>query len=220
MPKSGRISRRRVLEASIAWSAMAVAPGIVRAQVTRRTPAQILGPFYPVNKPTDQDADLTQISGRAGRAAGQVLYLNGTVATRFGVPIPGANIEIWQANAHGRYTHVSDRNPAPLDPNFEGYASLVTDAQGAFQFKTIKPAGYPEDSGAMRAPHIHFDVTGKVNRLVTQLFFDGEALNETDRFLKTAGANQNRLIAKLEPASDGFEKGSLIARWQIVLDEG
>ena len=90
----------------------------VLTQGSGRTPDQILGPFYPVVKPPHQGADLTSIPGRPGRAAGQVIHLTGRVVNPNGQPVQGARMEIWQANTHGRYTHPSDHNPAPLDPIF------------------------------------------------------------------------------------------------------
>jgi protocatechuate 3,4-dioxygenase beta subunit len=149
-----------------------------------------------------------------------VIELSGRVINRNGRPVAGARIEIWQANTHGRYTHPSDRNPAPLDPNFEGFAVLKTDAEGRYRFTSIKPGAYPEDSGALRAPHIHFDILGATNRTVTQMYFAGEALNQTDRFLATAGANRERLIVAFQPASAGLPEAPLIGQWDIVLDEG
>ena len=222
LDREGRLSRREVIRrcglGAIGWASGA---GIGAAQQEiRRTPTQVLGPFYPVVKPVDQDADLTVIGGRATRAAGQVIELAGRVITRRGRPVAGARIEIWQANTHGRYTHPSDRNPAPLDPNFDGYALLTTDAEGRYRFTTIKPGSYPEDSGAIRAPHIHFDVLGRTNRLVTQMYFAGEPLNETDRFLATAGRNRERLIVPFSPAATAGTTNRLAGNWEIVLDEG
>ena len=91
-----------------------------------------------------------------------------------GEPIPGARVEIWQANTYGRYTHPGDTNPAPLDPNFEGYGVQITDAEGRYRFKTIKPGAYPAAQGWTRPPHIHFKVETKTNWLVTQMYFYGE----------------------------------------------
>ncbi len=216
----GRVSRRELLRAG-GLGAFAWVSGAQRsdAQEVRRTPAQILGPFYPVSKPADQDADLTLIRGRTTRAAGQVVELSGQVINRRGRPLAGVRMEIWQANMHGRYTHQSDRNTSPLDPNFEGYALLTTDKDGRYRFTTIKPGAYPEDSGVLRAPHIHFDVLGHTNRLVTQMYFAGESLNDTDRFLATAGRNRERLIVPFsETAADGARR--LQGQWDIVLDEG
>lgn len=220
----GRVSRRRVLEMSAAAGGLALLGNagalLAKTPMPGRTPAQILGPFYPVLKPLDQDADLTVVRGRTGRALGLPLHVTGRVLNMKGKPVDGARIEIWQANAAGRYTHPSDRNQAPLDPNFEGYALLKTDAEVRYRFKTIKPGAYPGDSGTMRPPHIHFDVAGKINRIVTQMYFAGEPLNDTDRFLQTAGANRGRLLVALEPPARDLEPESRLIRWDIVLDEG
>ena len=216
-----RFSRRALLRLSGMGGILLAAGGAqVAAQPARRTPSQVLGPFYPVVKPRDQDADLTTVAGSSGRAAGVVIEIAGRVINRQGQPVGGARIEIWQANAHGRYAHPSDRNPAPLDPHFEGFAVLKTDAEGRYRFTTIKPGAYPEESGVMRAPHIHFDVLGRTNRLVTQMYFAGEPLNETDRFLRTVGANGDRLIATVARTAGRPETEPLAGNWDIVLDEG
>jgi protocatechuate 3,4-dioxygenase, beta subunit len=221
MSTHDRVSRREVLRMSLVAGVFAsTGVGTAIAQALRRTPAQVLGPFYPVVKPLDQDADLTVVAGKTGRAAGQVIHVMGRVINRQGQPVKGARLEIWQANAQGRYTHPSDSNRAPLDPNFQGYAALVTDTEGRYRFKTIKPGAYLGDSGAMRAPHIHFDVRGEVNRIVTQMYFAGESWNDSDRFLATAGVNRERLIVQLRPASEGLEPDSMVGAWDIVLDEG
>jgi protocatechuate 3,4-dioxygenase beta subunit len=191
----------------------------VIAEALQQTPAQGFGPFYPLTKPLDQDADLTIVAGRTGRASGQVIHVMGRVLNRSGEPLQDTRIEIWQANARGRYAHPNDRNPAPLDPNFQGYGSLTTDSLGRYRFKTIKPGAYG-DSGFMRAPHIHFDVRGRVNRIVTQMYFSGEPLNAKDWLLLRAGAASDRLIVRLEAPLSGMESDSLLASWDIVLDEG
>jgi protocatechuate 3,4-dioxygenase beta subunit len=190
------------------------------AQVPRRTPDQILGPFYPVVKPLHQGADLTIIPGKPGRAAGQVIHVMGQVVNAQEKPVQGARVEVWQGNTHGRYTHPSDHNPAPLDPNFEGFAVLITDAEGRYRMKTIKPGAYPAGPDRMRPPHIHFDVTGKSNRLVTQMYFAGEPLNDKDPYLQGAGEGKERLIVSLRPPTQGLEPDSLVAMWDIVLEKG
>ncbi len=211
-------SRRELLRLASA-AAAGLNPTAASAQTIRRTPSQILGPFYPVRKPSDQDADLTTVAGRNGRAAGQLIEVTGRVINRHGEPVAGARIEIWQANTHGRYTHSSDRNAAPLDPNFEGYALLTTDSEGKYRFRSIKPGAYPEDSGIMRAPHIHFDVLGRSNRLVTQMYFAGEPLNDTDRIIQTAAANRHRLIVAFERSASTAQQ-ALVGSWDIVLEDG
>src|SRR4029077_18840069 len=92
---------------------------------------------------------------RPDRAKGQVLNVAGKVLDVWGEPVRNAKIEIWQANTYGRYTHPSDTNLAPLDPNFEGSAVLTTDTNGRYRFKTIKPAAYPTGPNTMRPAHIH-----------------------------------------------------------------
>ena len=216
------MSRRHLLGLAVAGGGLAMAGGVraVFAQALRRTPDQILGPFYPVVKPLDQDADLTTIAGKPGRAEGQVIHVMGRVVTVAGHPVPGARLEIWQANTHGRYTHPSDTNPAPLDPHFEGFAVLTTDAEGRYRFKTIKPGAYPAGPDRMRPPHIHFEVTGQSNRLVTQLYFAGEPLNDTDPFLQGVGPNKERLIVPLGPPTPELEPDARVAVWDIVLAQG
>jgi protocatechuate 3,4-dioxygenase beta subunit len=184
------------------------------------TPSTILGPFYPLHKPRDGDSDLTHIAGRRTRAQGQVLHIAGRVLNVRGTPIAGARVELWQANAVGRYNHHSDRNPAPLDPNFQGYGVQVTDREGRFRFTTIKPGPYPVDDVRVRSPHIHFEVTGRTDRRVTQLFFGGEPLNEQDFVLQAAFPNRELLIADLLAPPPDLDPQSRVIRWDIVLPNG
>ncbi|MBI5739098.1 MAG: protocatechuate 3,4-dioxygenase [Nitrospirae bacterium] len=213
------LSRRQLLTASLFLYGVLWAGPLksLRAQPERRpTPEQVMGPFYPVIKPSDLDADLTVISGRPGKARGQVIYVSGLVLDLKDDPVAGARVEIWQANTYGRYRHPGDKNPASLDPDFEGYGVQITDAEGRYRFKTIKPGAYPATKEWTRPPHIHFIVTGKSNRLVTQMYFDGEPLNKTDMLLKDT-PNKELLITKLTPPSKDMEPGALAALWDIVL---
>ena len=165
----GELGRREILKMStiLAASGFVFAPKLAIAQAALlRTPGQILGPFYPLGE-LPQTADLTQISGRSHRAQGQVLNVMGRVLNLAGEPVRNARVEVWQANTYGRYTHPSDPNPVPLDPNFEGTALLTTDSEGRYRFKTIKPAAYPAGPNLMRPAHIHFQVSGRQDRLVT-----------------------------------------------------
>jgi protocatechuate 3,4-dioxygenase beta subunit len=184
----------------------------------RRTPEQILGPFYPLSE-MPQTTDLTRLPGRSGRAEGQILNVMGKVLNLSGEPVRNAKVEIWQANSHGRYTHPSDPNPAPLDPNFDGFAVLATDAEGRYRFTTIKPAAYPTGPNSMRPAHIHFQVTGKQDRLVTQLYFEGDPYNATDPFLNSAGRKEMLLTKILDPTPD-LEAGSKLVMFDIVLYKG
>jgi protocatechuate 3,4-dioxygenase, beta subunit len=118
-----------------------------------------------------------------------VLNVAGKVLNVRGEPVRDAKIEIWQANTYGRYTHPSDTSLAPLDPNFEGAAVLTTDMNGQYRFKTIKPAAYPTGPNTMRPAHIHFQVSGRQDRLVTQMYFEGDPYNETDPFPSRTAAS-------------------------------
>jgi len=216
------MSRRQMLGLALGANALALAGSWshAHAETLKRTPGQILGPFYPLDKPPAQTIDLVALPGRPGRAQGQVIHVTGRVLNVDGKPVSGARVEIWQANKWGRYRHPSDTNPAPLDPNFDGFAAQVTDAEGRYRFKTIKPAAYPTGPDSMRPPHIHFEVTGRMDRLVTQMYFAGESLNDKDPFLQSAGAGKERLIVNLQPPSSGLDADSLLAVWDIVVYHG
>ena len=137
------ISRRRMLAAGGAGLTGLVAAAPLRAaEQLAFTVNQTIGPFYPVERPLDQDADLTIVRGRRGAAKGQVIEVSGRVLDPDGRPIPGARIDLWQANAAGRYAHPGDKNPAPLDPEFQGSARLVADGEGRYRFRTILPGAY------------------------------------------------------------------------------
>jgi len=208
-----RVAALGVLAVSGPWSAA------IAQSRTMPTPDQILGHFYPVKKPADGGTDLTRLSGKNGAAEGEVIYVMGRVLNMNGEPVSGAQLEVWQATAGGRYVHPSDRNPAPLDPNFEGYANVVADAEGRYGFKTIKPGAYPVGGGWVRPPHIHFDVRGQFNRLVTQMYFADEALNGKDPLLQASWAKES-LIAQVLPPTDKEEADAQLVVWDIVLIQG
>ena len=216
------LSRRHVLGMAIAAGGFTVSGALssVFAEALKRTPGEILGPFYPVIRSVEKTADLTTLPGKPGRAAGQLMYVMGRVLNAQGQPLKGVRVELWQANTHGRYTHPSDTNPAPLDPSFEGFAMQDTDAEGRYRFKTIKPGAYPATPTWMRPPHLHFEVTGKINRMITQMYFPGEALNDKDLLLQNVRANKEGLIAKVVPPTSDVEPDSRIVVWDIVLDKG
>jgi protocatechuate 3,4-dioxygenase beta subunit len=221
-------SRRQLLQMAIGVGGVALTglANLAFAQEARRvfTPPLTLGPFYPMVKPLDQDADLTAVlAGKRTRAQGKVIHLMGRVLNLKGEPVSGAKVEIWQADTHGRYSHLSDPNPAPLDPNFQGYGVQTTDAQGRYRFKTIKPGGYPGfvPGIGMRTPHIHFDVSGKIDRLVTQMFFPDEPLNEQDVILQSLkGPGKEAVFAKPMPSTKEIEAGAMSLVWDIVLLKG
>ena len=183
------------------------------------TPPQIVGPFYPISERPDLAADLARPSGSASEAQGQLLYVTGRVLTSSGEPVAHARIDVWQANAAGKYRHPSDANPAPLDPNFRGFARLMTDASGRYSFRTIKPGRYPTAEGDIRPPHIHFAVEGRFDRLVTQLYFAGEPENQTDRWLNAAPRPEQLIVALHAPALH-LESHALVAHFDIIVPSG
>jgi len=170
--------------------------GLTAATVARRsraaaplavTPQEMLGPFYPEHPLPDHDFDLTRIRGHNARAHGESIELVGRVLRRDGTPVANAIVEVWQANAAGRYRHPNDTNTAPLDPDFQGYARLLSGKDGSFRVITVKPGSYPAPIG-MRAPHVHFDVQSRNCRLSAQMYFPGEPLNDRDPLLSTLAA--------------------------------
>lgn len=219
-------SRRRWLELMLATGggvATGSLSGLFAQTPTRpETPNMVLGPFYPQVKPADQDRDLTLIRGRHTQASGQVIYLEGRVVNQRGEPVRKARVELWQTNSHGRYAHQSDPNiAAPLDPNFQGFAVQFTNNQGRFWFKTIKPGPYPSRERTwMRAPHIHFDIQGRLDRKITQLYFPNEPLNDQDRLLQTVRGDRNALMGEVAPAGSLGNPGDLLVRWDIILASG
>lgn len=174
------------------------------------TPAQTMGPFYPVRLPPDSDADLTRVQGRSQRALGQVIEVFGRVLDAGGAPLPGAKVEIWQANAVGRYDHPGDNNRAPLDPNFQGFGTIAADTEGRYRFRTIKPAPY---SG--RTAHIHYQIGAGRRQLVTQLYFPGEP-NERDSVFRGL-RDPASVTAKSVPLPADGEAGALAFVFDIVL---
>jgi protocatechuate 3,4-dioxygenase beta subunit len=208
-----KISRRELMTGAAAVTAL---PALAQLQ---ETPLQTIGPFYPADRPGDGDADLTTIKGKPGRAKGEILYVAGRVLNPKGEPVPGARIEIWQCNAAGKYGHGADTNTAPLDPNFSGFGVVTADKDGRYRFKTIKPGAYPISKTAWRPPHIHVDVAGKQSRIISQIYFPGEPLNEKDSIYKQT-RNVDRLIAKIVAPEKNMEPDAKIALWDIVLNRG
>jgi protocatechuate 3,4-dioxygenase beta subunit len=214
----GDLARRELLKMSavVAAAGMAGSSNVAGAETQlQRTPGQILGPFYPV-KELPQTSDLTRLPGHSTRVQGQVLNVMGRVLNLSGEPVANAKIEVWQANSNGRYTHPSDTNPAPLDPNFDGCAVFTSDSEGRYRFKTI---AYPAGPNLIRPSHIHFQVTGRQDRLVTQMYFEGDPYNATDPFLNSAPV-KNILMTKMLDPSPEFEPDSKMVLWDIVVYKG
>ena len=160
------------------------------------------GPGPAVSALSSEDADLTQNMATGGEAIGERIIVAGRVLDEQGAPVPNTLIEIWQANAAGRYRHRVDQHHAPLDPNFLGFGRCLTDAEGVYRFVTIRPGAYPWENheNAWRPPHIHFSLFGPawVSRLVTQMYFPGDPLLELDPIFNSVptDAARERLIAR------------------------
>jgi protocatechuate 3,4-dioxygenase beta subunit len=206
------VSRRAAL-IGIGSSALLL-PGMARAQL-KPTPTADIGPFYPIVRGPDEDGDLTMIGRSAKRAIGQVIEVSGRVIDKAGRAVPGARIELWQANAAGRYMHPADTNSMPLDPNFQGFAKLTAGREGGYRYTTIKPGAYPDGDESPRPPHIHLDIFGSKDRIVTQMLFPGEPLNAGDDVVPEWA--RARLTAK---ALGQGTSGALRFEWDVILDAG
>lgn len=212
-------SRRELLQMAVGITGLGFAAPLF-GQTRTITPEVQMGPFYPIVKPLDKDADMTFLAGHRKRAEGQVIEVTGRVLNGNGVAVRNARIEIWQANTHGRYAHGADTNTAPLDPNFQGFAVITTDAMGRYRFKTIKPGAYPASPTWKRPPHIHLDVYGKTDRLVTQMFFPDEELNEKDSIFLSLGNDRSAAVATVTAPTPEIEKGATFLNWDVVLNKG
>ena len=158
------------------------------------TPFQTLGPFF--------DFGLVIADGDVvcqAEAAGRHVEIEGTIRDGAGEPLSDALIEIWQANAAGKYRHPSDHQDSPLDPAFDGFGRVATDGHGRFTFRTIVPGRVPGPNGTLQAPHLAVGVLarGVLSRLVTRLYFEDEASNADDPILALVPAERRHtLIAK------------------------
>jgi protocatechuate 3,4-dioxygenase beta subunit len=150
----------------------------------RQSLSEWTGPVYGYDAVQPLDDDLTRNAVKNGEPIGERIIVVGRVMDDTGRPVPNALIEIWQANAAGRYFHAAEQHPAPLDPNFTGTGRCLTDQNGEYRFTSIKPGPYPWGNhlNAWRPSHIHFSLLGVnfLQRLVTQMFFPGDPLLPLD----------------------------------------
>ncbi|MBA2287120.1 MAG: protocatechuate 3,4-dioxygenase subunit beta [Ktedonobacteraceae bacterium] len=186
------------------------------------TISELTGPGPAISAVTPEDADLTHNAGTGGEAIGQRIIVTGRVLDDQGHAVPSALLEIWQANAAGRYLHKQDQWPGPLDPNFLGIGRCLTDAGGVYRFLTIRPGAYPwkNHANAWRPAHIHFSVFGPSarSRLVTQMYFPDDPLHQLDPIMQSVPteAARARLIAAYDHSVTEPE-WALGYRWDIVV---
>ncbi|GID91737.1 protocatechuate 3,4-dioxygenase subunit beta [Amorphoplanes digitatis] len=173
--------------------------------------ADLTGPALGEGPVAAADADLT--AGPDGEAQGQRIVVHGQVRDADGRPVRDTLLEVWQANAAGRYRHRWDRHDAPLDPHFTGVGRALTDAQGRYRFVTVKPGAYPwgNHANAWRPAHIHFSVFGRAftQRLVTQMYFPDDPLFAYDPIYNSVPEfARDRLVA-------GFDLSATVESWAL-----
>ncbi len=177
------------------------------------TPTEVTGPVLGERDLGPFDADLT--SQHARPPLGERIIVHGRVLDGDGRPVPHTLVEVWQANAAGRYAHDLDRHPAPLDPNFSGAGRCLTDADGRYRFVTVKPGAYPwkNHHNAWRPAHIHFSILGRafVQRLVTQMYFPGDPLFGQDPIF-----NAVRDPAARERMIGSFDLETTVPEWALA----
>lgn len=215
-------SRRAMLKQAGLAGAGIIAGGVLASSVAKAaalkaTPPQTEGPFYPVRDQVDKDADMTRVKGQAGTALGEKISLRGKVVdAQTGAPLAGALVEFWQACASGRYNHPEDTNTAPIDPNFQYWAQVRTDASGLFNLLSIRPGAYPATPNWIRPAHIHVKVhQAGYPSLTTQLYFKGDPYNATDSILQNVPAQlRDLVVVDFKP---GTAQEGLVGEWTIFI---
>ena len=180
---------------------------------------EVSGPLLGEGMVSGTDHDLT--AQHPGEPLGERIVVEGRVLDAGGRPVAGTLVEVWQANAGGRYRHDVDRHPAPLDPNFSGAGRCLTDTEGRYRFVTVKPGAYPwrNHANAWRPAHLHFSLFGRAftQRLITQMYFPGDPLFAFDPILGSVPtAARERLVSRLDPEVT-VPEWALGYRWDIVL---
>lgn len=204
--------RRRLVAGIAAASALPFGTLLAAGDLLPATPSDYEGPFYPVEIPEDSDNDLIRIVGNDQPAAGQLAYVHGRVTDRAGQRIDGARVEVWQCDHGGVYHHPGDGGEP--DQNFQGFGAMVTDRDGGYHFRAMRPVPYTG-----RTPHIHFRVSADgFDRLTTQLY----VAEEQDRnaqdglYNRHSAAEQQLITTAFQPMSDD-PAGPVAAEFNIVL---
>ncbi len=184
--------------------------------------SEVTGPVFGPDDLGPLDHDMILNYAKTGEPIGERTIVHGRVLDENGRGIPHTLVEVWQANAGGRYRHKNDTYLAPIDPNFGGCGRMITDVEGRYIFRTVKPGAYPfrNHVNSWRPAHIHFSLfgTGFAQRLITQMYFEGDPLIPRDSILNTIAdpAARKRLVATLD-FNQAVPLDSLAYRFDIVL---
>ncbi|MGY2904119.1 protocatechuate 3,4-dioxygenase subunit beta [Bradyrhizobium sp. URHC0002] len=184
--------------------------------------SEVTGPLFRPEELGALDNDLLLNYARTGEPVGERTIVHGHVRDEAGRPVSDTLIEIWQANAGGRYRHKNDTYLAPVDPNFGGCGRALTDAEGYYAFRTAKPGAYPfrNQVNSWRPAHIHFSIFGSgfAQRLITQMYFEGDPLIPHDAIMQTIPdpKARERLVARLD-LNASVPLDTLAYRFDIVL---
>lgn len=208
-------TRRRFIRGVTLSAAALAAPGVFAEVVATAVTGD--GPYYPDHLPLDTDNDLLIVNDRLTPAVGEITHLTGRLLAESGAPVRNAFIEIWQADVNGSYIHTQGRNDGKLDVNFQGYGRFLTDAEGRYCFRTIKPVPYTLQ-GQFRAPHIHFAVSKAGRRIMaTQALVKGHEANARDLITRRLGPQLvETLLVEYRPLP-GSTLGELTASFDIRL---
>ena len=218
--ESGRPTRRTALDFAPYRSTLLRHP-TKNPQPADPELVELLSPAFGQRDVYSVESDLT--AHHNGEPQGERITVSGTLRDSRGHALPNQLIELWQANASGRYVHQRDRHPAPLDPNFTGMGRAITNAQGEYHFTTIKPGAYPwrNHNNAWRPAHIHFSVFGRsfLQRLVTQMYFPGDPLFPLDPIYNSIPdqRDRDRLVGAYDHDAS-VPEFSLGYRFDIVVD--
>lgn len=208
-------TRRQFIRGAALGAATLAAPGAFAQALATAVTGD--GPYYPDRLPLDTDNDLLIVNDALTPAVGEITHLTGRLFASSGAPVRNAVIEIWQSDAHGSYIHTQGRN-AQVDANFQGYGRFLTDAEGRYYFRTIKPVPYTLQ-GQFRAPHIHVAVSKAGRRIMsTQALVKGHEANEGDLIVSrlTDPRVLETLLVEYRPLP-GSTLGELTANFDIRL---
>ena len=206
------VSRRNFINQA-AWFTALSSSSALLARELDKTPRTTEGPFYPDKLPLDTDNDLLIITDSIDSAVGTISHVTGRVLGVDGAPLRNCLVEIWQCDNAGAYLHSGTSNADKRDRNFQGYGRFLTDTEGRYYFRTIKPVAYPG-----RTPHIHFAVSrGKERLLTTQLFVKDDRGNAGDGIYQSMGEKGMAAVTADFAAMKDSKIGELAASWEIII---